>query len=1364
RVSGAPPALPPLRLQYADYAAWQRRRLAGERLAEELAWWRERLAGCPPLELPTDHPRPRALSGRGARHAFTLEAPLAAALRELARRERTTLFTVLVAGFQALLGRWSRQEDLAVATAVSHRPHRELEGVVGCFLNDLVLRADLSGDPSFRELLGRAHETVVGALAHQELPFERLVEELQPRRDLSRHPLFQAMVVLENAPISEVRLPGLTLRPLPLDAGTARFDLTLSVVDGAAELEATLEHSTELFTPETAARMADHLVRLLAGAAAEPELPLSRLPLAGEEERRRVLHLWNATEREYGGPALLHRLVEEQARRTPHAVAVESGGATLTCSALVRLAARLAHRLRRLGVGPEARVGVLCERSLELPVALLATLQAGGAWVPLDPDDPPERLALVLEDAAPTVLLAQERHAARLQASCPVVLLDRLEEELSGEPDTPPAVEVAPEGLAYVLFTSGSTGRPKGAMNSHRGIANRLLWMQEALALGPDDRVLQKTPISFDVSVWELFWPLVAGARLVLAPPGEHRDPVALARTITEAGITTVHFVPSMLRAFLEQGAEALAACAVLRRTIASGEALPRDLVERWHARVGAPLFNLYGPTEAAVDVSWRRCPPGEEGVVPIGRPVANTRLHVLDEHFEPAPPGVPGELAIGGVQVGRGYLGRPELTAERFVPDPFGPPGARLYRTGDLARWRGDGELEFLGRLDLQLKVRGMRVEAGEVEAALRACPGVREAVVAVREAGPGDGRLVAWIVPEGEPPTAADLRRRLGGRLPAAMVPAAFVPLERLPTTASGKVDRGALPTPPWWDAGEERQHAPPSTPAEELLAGLWGELLGTGRVGVADDFFELGGHSLLAGRLVARLRRARGVELPLRAVFEAPTLGELARRLEEAEGVAEDEIPRVPRGEPLPLSWAQERLWFLDQLDSGSPVHGIPAALRLRGAVDPELLAEALRRVAARHEVLRTRYGIAGGRPYQLVAPAAEAPLAVSDLGHLPPGEREARAAELQAGEAVARFDLVDGRVLRAHLVRLGGAEHLLLVHLHHVAGDGWSLGVLFQDLAACYRALARGEEPRLPALPVQYADFAVWQRRRLEGGDLAPQLEWWRERLAGAPDHLDLPLDHPRPPVQTARGERESLVLAPELAGAVRELGRREGATPFMTMLAAFAVLLARWSGQHDMVVGVPVADRPRPELEGVVGNFLNTLPLRLDLSGDPSFRELLARVREVALGAFARKEVPFEAILEALQLRRDLARTPLFQVFFNVLNFPLPPLELPGAEVEPADTPEPPARFDLTLYTADEGAGTRCDLVYNADLFGRDRMAEALRQLRAVLEQAVADPERPVGALSLVTPEARRMLPDPAAPLDGSWRGPVPAWL
>ena len=1358
-VTGASPAPAELQIQVSDFAAYQRSRAATEALREHVDYWRGKLAGLRPvLDLPFDRPRPARPTFGGGRHPITLSRARAEALREVGRPEGATLFMVLLAAYELLLARYSGESDIGVVCTIADRPLPAVEKLLGVFINLLVCRAEVSGTATFQKLLAEVRRATLEAYEHKDLPFDRLVAELNPERSAGHRPLSQVSFTLHNVPFAPVTSAGVTFAQAPVHNGTSQFDLNLLLDEGPDGLTGWLEYSTDLFDAATIARLAGSFDVLLGAIAESPSAPCADLPILSAEDRETLLVRWNDTARSWPDERLFHERFEAHARETPDAVAVVSGEEKVSYRELNERANRLARRLRTMGVGPGSLVALYVERSPEMMVGLLGVLKAGGAYVPLDPEYPTDRVAFMLDDAQPAAILTQAHLATSLhlavslaEVESPVIRLDADAPSLNTEAsDDLSRGALTPDDLAYVIYTSGSTGRPKGAMNAHRGALNRLLWMQRAHGLGPSDRVLQKTPYSFDVSVWELFWPLVEGARLVFAKPGGHRDPAYLVSLIQSEGITTLHFVPSMLGAFLDEpGVEG---CSSIARVFASGEALTPDLVKRYHARLSAPLVNLYGPTEAAVDVTEHRCSPGET-VVPIGRPIDNVQIYVLDERMSPVPVGVRGELYIGGVQVGRGYLNQPALTNERFVKDPFSSDSeARLYRTGDVARHLPSGEVEYLGRTDFQVKIRGFRIELGEIEAAIRRHPSVRDVVVTAREDVPGDKRLVAYIVPasaEGQEQapslSAAELRSALKSRLPDHMVPAAFVTLPALPLTSSGKIDRRALPAP---NEGARRgaEIVAPRTATEELLVGLWTELLCVERISVEDDFFALGGHSLLGTRLLARLRATLGVELPLRVIFEAPTIAALARHVESArrEGDmhAQAPIPRAPRGGRLPLSFAQQRLWFLDRLEPESTAYHIPGAIRLTGALDAEALRRAFEELIRRHESLRTTFVAEDGEPRQVVSDEVAFSLPLTDLGALSHREAEDEVQRLAIACVHERFDLERGPLFRARLVRLSEREHVLVFAMHHVISDGWSIGVLTSDLSAFYEAIRAGRPAALPELPVQYADHAVWQREWLSKEALSSQIAFWRDQLRGAPAAIDLPTDRPHPPVQSYRGAAERVELSPELTAAFSALCRSEGVTLFMGLLAAFGALLHRYSRQDDVVIGSPVAGRTRVETEGLVGCFVNTLLFRTWFSGDPTFRGLLARVRDVTLDAYAHQDVPFERIVEELSPARDLGRSPLFQVMLILQNTPAVAERLGDVEVTPVDVERTNAKFDLTLSLQSGPRGMEGFLEYATDLFDAPTVGSMVAHLRALIASAVATPARPVSEIAMMDEDER----------------------
>ena len=1343
-VAGRPAELPPLPLQLADYAVWQREHLRGEVLAELLAAWRQRLAGVPPLELPTDRRRPAVWTFRGASRRALLKVT-AADLEPLVRDQDATSFMVLLATFQVLLGRYAGQEDFAVGTPSASRTRSELEGVIGFFVHMLPLRADLSGAPTFRDLLARVRATVLEAFAHQGLPFELLVEDLAPERDLGRNPIFQAVLQLLYA--EELAFPGLTTRRLDLENGSAKFDLNFVIEQKDGRFNLFCEYPVDLFEATTIQRLLDHFEVLLGGAVAAPDRAIGHLPLLSAAERHHLVLEHNDIARDYPREATIHQLVEEAAARYPEAVAVVFGDRQLTYRQLDALADRWAARLLSLGVGPEDRVALLVERSLEMMVALLAILKAGAAYAPLDPALPAERLAYLIEDLRPPVVLAQEHLRPRLpgalSVSPHVVSLAEDPGDLSGDwPFRRPAVTA--DRLAYVLYTSGSTGRPKGVACTHRGVVRLVKGETGYADLGPQRTLLQLTALTFDPSVMELWGPLANGGRLVVFPPGVPTFE-ALEEIIARHGVDTVWLTTGLFHQVVDERPEALAP---VRQLLAGGDVLsPAHVRRAIEIPPGRLLVNGYGPTESTLFTTCQAMTSAAEVGEPvsIGRPVNGTRVHVLDRELQPVPFGVPGELYIGGDGLARCYAGRPDLTAERFVPSPLpGPPGERLYRTGDLVRPRVSGELEFLGRLDFQVKVRGFRIELGEIEAALGEHPGVRQCAAVVRQDARGEKRLVAFAAAAAAT-SAEELRAFLAARLPAYMVPSSFVLLPALPLTSHGKVDRRALPAP---DDGEGRDFTAPRNPTETLLAALWSEILGVERIGVHDNFFAVGGHSLRAVQLASRLRRAFGVELEVQALFAAPTLADLAAAVERARGEgglrALPPILPVPRGGLLPVSFPQQRLWFVERLAPDHATYNLPLAFRLRGRLYAAALAAALGEVVRRHETLRARFVERDGQPWQEILPPAPVVLPLVDLGGLPAAARERELVRIGREDAGRPFDLAAG-LMRAALVRLDRGEHAFLVTLHHIAFDGWSEEVLRRELSALYAAALTGKPAALPELRIQYADFAAWQRS-WPAEVLAGQLAYWTGRLDGVAT-LEIPTDRPRPPVQTFRGGVEPLAVPPAVGNALRALTEEHGVTLFMLMLAGWQTLLHRLSGQADVAVGSPVANRTRSEIEGLIGFFINMLAFRTDFSGDPGFAELLGRVRQVALEAYDHVDVPFERLVDELRLERDLSRNPVVQVMFTLQNAGTAELRLAGLAVEPLDLAGAVAKFDLTLSLLDEADGGFGGWIeYNSDLFDRVTVARLAGHLGSVLAAVAAAPLAPVSRIDLLTtPERQQVL-------------------
>jgi amino acid adenylation domain-containing protein len=1345
---------------YSGYVSWQTEMLEGPQGLRLRSYWEKQLGGTlPALNLPADRPRPAVPTYRGSSCDFALDVALTRQLKALGKNHDATLYMTLLAAFQVLLYRYTGQDDILVGSPAAARSRAAFSNVVGYFVNPLVLRADLSGNPAFTVFLGSVRRTVLEAFAHQDYPFALLVKQLQPERDLSRSPLFQASFVLQQAQLlkeqgltafalgqggAPLRLGQLSLETMALEQRVAQFDLSLVMAEIGGELRACLEYNTDIFEAATIAQMVRRFRVLLEGVVADPSQSVSSLPLLSEEDRRQVLVEWNDTVHEFPQAPCLHQIFEQQVEQSRDTTAVTFEGRSLGYADLNRRSNQLAHHLIKLGVGPEVSVAICMERSLELPIALLAVLKAGGAYVPLDPSYPHERLTFIIEEINASVVLTQQAIAEDHSFGVHTISLDGSLEELASESTENPRTEVTDDNLCYVIYTSGSTGQPKGAMLHHRGVRNRLLWGITDYQLGAGDVVLHKTPLTFDVSVWEIFAPLLSGARLLIAKPGGHQDTAYQLDVMAREKVTHVDYVPTMLEVLLE--ADGLDQCDHLKVVTAAGEALTRELRDRFYLQTNAKLYNLYGPTEASLAVTYWVCEPDEqERVIPIGRPMSNVRIYILDQQLQPVPLGVAGELHIGGVAPGRGYLKRPDLTADKFIPDAFSQTGGeRLYKTGDLARYRSDGAIEFLGRLDHQVKIRGMRMELGEVEAALTQHPAVREAVILAHEITAGNKSLVAYVVSKQEPlPTSDELRNYLRQRLPEYMVPATLFVLSELPLTPNGKIDRSALTQLESLSTQFEETYTAPTDQVQEMLVEIWAAVLGVERVGIHDNFFELGGHSLLAAQAMSRVQKAFKTELPLRLLFEFPSVAAFA---EQMNAIRKDDLTIPPpfelvsREEDLPLSFAQQRLWFIDQLDPGHPAYNMPGAVRLSGLLDHAVLEKSLSEIVRRHEALRTSFPLKDGGPIQFIAPPAPLDVPVTDLRELT--DRDAQLNEILTREAHERFDLARGPLLRVKLVRLADDEHVLLVTMHHIVSDGWSLHLFLRELATLYQAYSEGTESPLPELPIQYADFANWQRNWLRDEKLDSLLGYWVNQLKNAPPVLELPSDRSRTSLRGFEGTRQSLTLPQNLTDELKRLSREEGVTLFMVLAAAFKVLLYRYSGQTDIVIATASANRNQAEIEELIGFFVNTLVLRTDLSATRTFRALLEKIRETVIDACTHQELPFEKIVEELHPERSVIRTPLFQVMLVQQKQLAPEIESAGVRFQSIELETTTTKFDLTLSFVEADQELLLTLEYSTELFEAPTVKRMLGHLHTLLASAANNPGAQISELPLLSAEER----------------------
>ena len=1340
---GQPLELPPLALQYADYGSWQRQWLAEGEGQRQLTYWKAQLGDeHPALNLATDHPRAAQHRHSAARHSVRLDARLSAAIRQTAQAHDSTPFMLLLATFQTLLYRYSGQRDIRIGVPNANRPRQETQGLIGFFINTLVLRAELDGRLPFNQLLAATRETTLAAQAHQDLPFEQLLEAFPQAREQG---LFQVMFNHQQRDLSALRrLPGLLADELPWHSREAKFDLQLhSEEDRNGRLSLSFDYADELFDCATIQRLAEHFIHLLHAVCAHPQHAIGDLPLMQTDEQQ----AWSEAP---CAPAR-HWLPELLSQQTSDATALVWQDGSLTFAQLHTQANRLAHYLRDKGVGPDVCVAIAAERSPQLLIGLLAIIKAGGAYVPLDPDYPAERLAYMLKDSGVQLLLTQTALLPQLPSAegvC-VIAMDSL--HLDSWPTQAPGLHLHGDNLAYVIYTSGSTGQPKGVGNTHGALAERLQWMQATYQLNDTDVLMQKAPISFDVSVWECFWPLISGCRLVLAGPGEHRDPHRIAQLVQEHGVTTLHFVPPLLQLFIDE--PLVAECTSLRRLFSGGEALPAELRNRVLARLPAvQLHNRYGPTETAINVTHWQCAASDGERSPIGRPLGNVICRVLDEQLNPLPAGVPGELCIGGIGLARGYLGRAGLTAERFVADPLGAAGTRLYRTGDRARWNADGVLEYLGRLDQQVKLRGFRVEPEEIEARLLALAGIAQAVVLVR-----DAQLIGYYTADAELDEQT-VKIALAAELPEYMVPALLMRLDAMPLSPSGKLDRRALPEPVW----QTREHVEPHTPLQLQIAAIWREVLGLPRIGLRDDFFALGGHSLLATQIISRTRQACDVELPLRTLFEASELGDFAEQvgLIQAAGQRNQQtaIAKVDRSQPVPLSYSQQRMWFLWQMEPDSPAYNVGGMARLRGVLDVGRFEAALQALIMRHETLRTTFPSVDGVACQKVSAQTTVRMGWQDFCALDEPQRQQRLQQLADVEAHTPFNLETGPLLRACLVKAGEQEHYLVLTLHHIVTEGWAMDIFARELSALYEAFIDERDSPLPALPVQYLDYSVWQRQWMEAGERQRQLDYWTAQLGNEHPLLELPGDRPRPPVQSHRGELYRFDLSDELAARVRAFNAQHGLTLFMTMTATLAVLLYRYSGQTDLRIGAPVANRIRPESEGLIGAFLNTQVLRCQLTGQMQVSELFEQVRHTVIEGQSHQDLPFDHLVEALQPPRSAAYNPLFQVMCNVQRWEFQQSrQLAGMTVEYLANDARATKFDLNLEVTDLDHRLGCCLTYSTDLFDEPRIARMAAHWCNLLEALIAYPGQRLSELPLLSADEQRALQDSLGAEKGAHR-------
>ena len=1345
-------SLPAVSFEYTDFANWQNELVNSEKGRQISDYWENKLGDSEfVLNLPLDKKHPVQQSFEGSSINSKFDAELTSKVNDFAKTRRATPYMVLLSAFQSLLFRYTSQTDILTGTPASGRTQSLWAETVGYFVNPLVIRSTFSDQLTFDELLSEVKKNALEAYQYQNFPFPVIVEKLQPERDPSYSPIFQVMFILQKnqsvndeaisalalgRQTSDIKLNSFELESFPLEKRSVQFDLTLEVTEIKGELHLSFHYSTALFEKETIERMSVHFENLLREALAKPDKAVSLLKILTSEETFKLLNEWNDTSIEFPKGKTLHALFAEQVKRTPDAIAVVDDNEQITYAELNRRANKLGNYLRKAGIAPDVCAGVLLERNINLIVALLGILKAGGAYVPLDPHYPQDRIKYMLEDSSAQVLITQSSLTSKISDYKGEILcvdeLDSITNKFSGDDFE---TFVTEDNLGYLIYTSGSTGKPKGVMIAHKSACTLVYWTLRTFSKDALSAVLGSTSICFDLSVYEIFATLSGGGKLILV-----LNALELISSKHSGEVTLINTVPSAMTELVR-----LKAVGEKVKVInLAGEALPGKLVKQIYEQNPQveEVWNLYGPSEDTTYSTWSLVEKDLEQEPKIGRPLANTQAYILDKNLNPVPIGAAGEIYLSGDGLARGYKNRPELTFSSFIPDPFSKtPGSRMYKTGDLGRFLPDGEMEYLGRIDHQVKIRGFRIELGEIETAILSLPKSYQTVVVAKEIKSGEKRLVAYVVSKDrEILTIDELKKHLHEKLPDYMIPQYFVLLEKMPLTPNGKVNRKALPSPVIEREGTIGL-ASGSNTTEEVVAGIFCEVLAVNNIGINENFFEIGGHSLLATQIVSRIKETFKINLPLSAIFESPTVEKISERikLQKKSGI----VYQMPKTEidfsnAYPLSYEQERLWFLEQLEPDQPTYNMPGMVRLTGKLNVEILEKVFEKLIERHSVLRTTFHSKSGKPLQKISDEIKPNFEFTDLSNLPENEKMLMTEKISSDEAKKLFDLENGPVVRFKLLKSDDANHILLVTMHHIISDGWSLEILFREVILLYESLIKDQPPALDPLQIEYVEYVLKQRELFKQNVFEEHLNYWRNQLSGIPVLLELPLDKPRPASQTFDGKIKRFRISTALEEQIKRVCREEKVTLFMLSLAVYSVLLSQFGNAKEIVVGSPIAGRNDKETEDLIGFFVNTLALRIDLEGNPNFRELLQRVKSTALEAYSHQEIPFEMLVEELKPARKINHSPVFQVMLVVQNKLGARAKFSELEIELLDTESETAKFDLTLGLYETEEGLNAEFEYNTNLFEPQTIDRFVKRFSVLMESALSDPNLTMSDFELLS--------------------------